>query len=206
VRYGARFPGDGFSFGYSIGDVAEWVDTVAAAGFDHVVFGDHVLGVDPAGAPSGWDAQWPNRGRGIPPYSHANVFREPLVLLAYLAGRCDLELMTGVLVLPQRQTVLVAKQVAEISEMSRGGLRLGVGVGWNPLEYEALGINFATRGRRMEEQIGLLRQLWSHQVVSHVGGPVRLWSRRSPRSPSGSEVTRNGRLTELGGWVTAGSL
>jgi probable F420-dependent oxidoreductase len=169
MRYGALFPGDSFSFRYSIDDVDEWVAAVGEAGFDHVVFGDHVIGVEPTGATPGWDAQWPNRERGIPAYTHANVFREPLVLLAYLAGRCDLELMTGVLILPQRQTVLVAKQAAEIDQMSRGRLRLGVGVGWNAMEYDVLGTDFATRGRRIEEQIQLLRRLWNGDIVTFDG-------------------------------------
>ena len=100
----------------------------------------------------------------------ATAFHEPFVLFGYLAGLTErIELVTGVLVLPQRQTALVAKQAAEVDVLSGGRLRLGVGVGWNDVEYEALGKNFQDRGRRIEEQITLLRALWTEPVVDFEG-------------------------------------
>src|SRR5207302_10394316 len=98
-----------------------------------------------------------------------DLFHEPFVLFGYLAALTHLELVTGVIILPQRQTVLVAKQVAEVDVLSGGKLRLGIGVGWNPVEYEALGMNFHTRGRVVEEQIEVLRLLWSQEIVSYKG-------------------------------------
>jgi probable F420-dependent oxidoreductase len=100
------------------------------------------------------------------PYTENDPFHEPLVLLAYLAGVTErIELATGVLILPQRQTALVAKQCAEIALLSRGRLRLGVGTGWNWVEYEGLGQSWSDRGRRFDQQIDLLRRLWSEPVV-----------------------------------------
>lgn len=149
---------------YDVDGIAEWLDGVVDCGFDHVIAADHVLGVDPAGA-ADWAGSWPHPNGFRSAYTHEDTFHEPFVLLAYLAARCDLELVTGVLVLPQRQTVLVAKQAAELDILSRGRLRLGIGVGWNRIEYEALGIDFAGRGRRMDEQIAVLRRLWTEPVV-----------------------------------------
>jgi probable F420-dependent oxidoreductase len=94
---------------------------------------------------------------------------EPFVLFGYLAALTQLELVTGVIILPQRQTVLVAKQAAEVAVLNGGKLRLGVGVGWNPVEYEALGMNFQTRGRLVEEQIEVMRLLWSQEIVTYHG-------------------------------------
>ena len=96
------------------------------------------------------------------PYTHETLFHEPLVLFGYLAAiNQQLELVTGILILPQRQTALVAKQATEVDVLSGGRLRLGVGVGWNSVEYDALGENFKNRGRRVEEQVALLRALWA---------------------------------------------
>jgi probable F420-dependent oxidoreductase len=95
------------------------------------------------------------------PYTVATTFREPLVFFGYLAALTTLELVTGIVILPQRQTALVAKQAAEVDLLTEGRFRLGVGVGWNRLEYEVLGKDFTDRGRRMEEQIELLRHLWT---------------------------------------------
>lgn len=139
--------------------IREYATTAEAAGYDHLIAYDHVLGVDP------------NRpGRGAGAYTNEALFHEPLVLFGFLAGLTSrIELWTGILILPQRPTALVAKQTAEIAVLSGGRLVLGVGVGWNPVEYEALGQDFATRGRRMEEQIGLLRRLWAEPVISFEG-------------------------------------
>lgn len=109
-------------------------------------------------------------GFRAPPYLYDHPFHEPFTLFSYLAGVTSrIELATNVLVLPQRQTVLVAKQAAEVALLSGGRFRLGVGVGWNHAEYEALGADFHTRGRREGEQIQLLRRLWSEPVVTFEG-------------------------------------
>jgi len=139
--------------------IREYATTAEAAGYDHLIAYDHVLGVDP------------NRpGRRVGAYTNEALFHEPMVLFGFLAGLTSrIELWTGILVLPQRPTALVAKQAAEVAVLSGGRLVLGVGVGWNDVEYEALGQDFGTRGRRMEEQIGLLRELWAKPVVSFEG-------------------------------------
>jgi probable F420-dependent oxidoreductase len=128
-------------------------------GFHHILAYDHVVGANPASRP-GWR----------PPYTHLDVFHEPFVLFGYLAGLTKkIELVTGIIILPQRQTVLVAKQAAALDVLSGGRLRFGVGIGWNPVEYEALGENFKNRGSRSEEQIQLLRKLWTQELVTFEG-------------------------------------
>jgi probable F420-dependent oxidoreductase len=104
----------------------------------------------------------------------ATTFHEPLVLFGYVAAITSLELVTGIIILPQRQTVLVAKQAAEVDLLSRGRFRLGIGLGWNAVEYEALGQDFSSRGRRVEEQVELLRRLWTEQSVSYTGRDHRV--------------------------------
>src|SRR6202043_1911403 len=106
----------------------------------------------------------PTNRPGWKRYTSRDMFHEPFVLFGYLAALTPLELVTGVLVLPQRQTALVAKQAAEVDVLTGGKLRLGVGVGWNPVEYEALGVDFQQRGRIIEEQIEVLRLLWSKEI------------------------------------------
>jgi len=139
--------------------IREYAETAEAAGYDHLIAYDHVLGVDP---------KRPGRGTGA--YANDALFHEPLVLFGFLAGITErLELWTGVLILPQRPTALVAKQAAEVAVLSGGRLILGVGVGWNPVEYEALGQDFTTRGRRIDEQVGLLRALWTNPTLSFQG-------------------------------------
>ncbi|HYB15059.1 MAG TPA: LLM class F420-dependent oxidoreductase [Streptosporangiaceae bacterium] len=103
------------------------------------------------------------------PYDVHTTFHEPMVLYGYLAAVTSMELVTGVIILPQRQTVLAAKQAAEVDLLTGGNFRLGVGIGWNRVEYEALGQDFGTRGRRLEEQITLLRRLWTEQSVTFSG-------------------------------------
>ncbi len=127
-------------------------------GYRHLLAYDHVLGADPAARP-GWTR-----------YTAADQFHEPFVLFGYLAAAAPaLELVTGVIILPQRQTALVAKQAAEVDVLTGGKLRLGVGVGWNAVEYEALGEDFSTRGRRIEEQVDVLRLLWTQPVITFHG-------------------------------------
>lgn len=137
---------------------------VEELGFTHLLAYDHVLGADPD-VHTGWAG----------PYDIDTTFHEPLVMFGFLAAvTTSLELVTGVVILPQRQTALVAKQAAEVDLLSAGRLRLGIGLGWNAVEYEALGERFTTRGRRVEEQIELLRRLWTQRSVSFDGAHHRV--------------------------------
>lgn len=133
---------------------------VEAAGFDHLLAYDHVVGAVTT------DRHPPLRG----PYDEHDPFHDPFVMFAHLAAITErIEFATGVLILPQRQTVLVAKQAADLDLLSGGRVRLGVGVGWNHVEYDALGQDFSTRGRRADEQIRFLRELWRGEVFSFRG-------------------------------------
>src|ERR1700716_2551984 len=139
------------------GALREYVEAIEDIGYDHLGFYDHVLGASPD-RPGGW----------LGPDTDKELFHEGFVVLGYIAAfTTRLELVTEVLILPQRQTALVAKQAAEVDVLSGGRLRLGIGVGWNPVEYEALGEDFRTRGRRSEEQIEVLRLLWTQEVVTY---------------------------------------
>lgn len=140
--------------------IRDFVQTAEALGYSHLRILDHVLGANPQYHPE------------VPVfyYTHESVIREPFTLMAYLAAiTTTLELVSGIIILPQRQTALVAKQAAEVDVLSGGRLRLGIGVGWNPVEFEALGENFHNRGRRCEEQIEVLRRLWTEEVVHFEG-------------------------------------
>jgi probable F420-dependent oxidoreductase len=157
MRVGAVFPQ--LEIGADPGVIATYARTVEQLGYDHLVIFDHVLGAD-ATRPGGWTG----------PYDHRSMFHEPFVLYGYLAAiTTRLRLVTAVIVLPQRQTPLVAKQAAEVDVLSRGRLILGVGIGWNEVEYEALGMRFTDRGRRIEEQIAVLRALFTDDVVDFAG-------------------------------------
>jgi probable F420-dependent oxidoreductase len=144
--------------------IREYIQTVEEADFDYLATYEHVLGAHPDrfredGAPF-----------TKPAYFHSDPFHEPFALFAYAAALTNrIELVTNVLVLPQRQTALVAKQAAEVDILSGSRLRLGVGVGWNFTEYEALGEDYHTRGARQEEQIRLLRKLWTEELVTFKG-------------------------------------
>jgi probable F420-dependent oxidoreductase len=140
------------------GTVKTYLGTVEQLGFAHILAYDHVLGADPA-----VHADW----RG--PYDVDTTFHEPLVFYGYLAALTTMELVTGIIIAPQRQTALLAKQAAEVDILTEGRFRLGLGVGWNAVEYDALGQDFTTRGQREEEQIGLLRRLWTERAVTHEG-------------------------------------
>jgi probable F420-dependent oxidoreductase len=147
-------------FGVDLAAIRDYVQAAEDLGYSHVRILDHVLGADPQYHPE------------VPrfPYTYQTCIHEPFILLGHLAAVTKrLQLVTGVLILPQRQTVLVAKQSAEVDVLSGGRLRLGIGVGWNPVEYEALGEDFHTRGRRYEEQIAALRALWTQEVVNFHG-------------------------------------
>ncbi len=139
--------------------IRDYAQAVEAMGFHHILAYDHVLGASTATRPS-WTGA----------YTSETPFHEVLVLFGYLAGlTTTLELVTGVLILPQRQTALVAKQAAEVDLLSGGRLRLGIGVGWNDVEYEGLNENFRNRGARSEEQIALLRALWTAPAITFRG-------------------------------------
>jgi probable F420-dependent oxidoreductase len=156
MRKGAIFPIT--EIGTDPVAIRDYAQAIEAMGYDHLVVFDHVLGANPA------------HHKLSGPYTHEFQFHEPFVLLGFLAAATKkLELATGIVILPQRQTALVAKQAAEVDVLSGGRLRLGVGIGWNQVEYEALGQDFATRGQRVEEQIILLRELWSKDLVDFDG-------------------------------------
>ncbi len=136
--------------------IRDYAQAVEAMGYTHILTFDHVLGANPD-RPGGWTG----------PYTYRHQFHEPLVLFGFLAAVTRrVELVTGILILPQRQTALVAKQAATVDVLSGGRLRLGVGVGWNRVEFEALGEEFGNRGRRIEEQIDVLRALWTKELVT----------------------------------------
>lgn len=140
--------------------IKDWAQAAEQLGYSHVLCYDHVLGAEHA------DRNPPLGG----PYTERDPFHEPLVLFGYLAGlTTTLELATGVLILPQRQAALVAKQAAEVQTLSGGRLRLGVGTGWNHVEYDALGVPYGVRGRRLDEQVALLRELWGDDLIDFEG-------------------------------------
>ena len=155
MHIGVIFPQT--EIGADPGAIRDYVQAAEEAGYSHLAVFDHVLGADPTNRP-GWQK-----------YTSHHMFHEPFVLFGYLAALTKLELVTSVIILPQRQTALVAKQATEVDVLTGGKLRLGVGVGWNPVEYEALGMDFHKRGRIIEEQIEVLRLLWSQEVVSYRG-------------------------------------
>ncbi len=158
VRLGAVYPQ--IELGGDPDAVRRIGDALGGLGYDHLLAYDHVLGAVHA------DRDPTLLG----PYTERDPFHDPFVLFAYLAGRCPgLEFVTGILILPQRQTALVARQAADLSLLSGGRFRLGVGIGWNHVEYTALGQDFSTRGAREEEQIEVLRALWSGAVVDFEG-------------------------------------
>lgn len=144
--------------GADVAAIRAYGQGVEELGFQHIMAYDHVVGADPA-VYEGWTG----------PYDITSTFHEPFVLFGFLAGITSLELVTAILIAPQRQTALVAKQAAEVDLLCNGRFRLGLGLGWNPVEYESLGQDFATRGRRLEEQVELLRRLWTEQTVTYAG-------------------------------------
>ncbi|MGH3639118.1 MAG: LLM class F420-dependent oxidoreductase [Mycobacterium sp.] len=199
MRVGVVFPQT--EIGGDPEGIRHFAEQVEALGFQHLLAFDHVLGADRS-VHTDWDRA----------YDVDSPFHEPLTLFAYLAGvTTSLEFVSGVVILPQRQTVLVAKQAAQVDVLSGGRLRLGVGLGWNRVEYEALGEDFTNRGKRSEEQIELLRALWTQRSVTFDGRfhrvtgagiaplpvqrPIPLWV-----GPTSAEVgfRRAGRLAD--GW------
>jgi len=161
--------------------IRDWAQAAESLGYAYIVAYDHVLGAEHEGRdPKLWG-----------PYTEHDAFHEPFVVFAFLAGvTSTIEFETAVIILPQRQTALVAKQAAELAVLSSGRFRLGVGTGWNHVEYESLGVDWASRGKLFDEQIELLRELWENDVVDHAGvhhridragikprppGPIPIW-------------------------------
>lgn len=158
MRIGVQFPTT--EIGTDIAGIRDFAQAAEELGYDHIRILDHVLGADPQQQPE------------VPhfAYTHESVIHEPFTLMSFLAAlTSQVELATAIIILPQRQTALVAKQAAEVDVLSGGRLRLGIGVGWNPVEYEALGEEWHTRGRRCEEQLAVLRLLWTQDVVNYSG-------------------------------------
>ena len=205
MQVGVVFPQT--EIGSDPGAVREYVQAAEDLGFNHLIAYDHVLGAD-----TQHHQDWQGG------YTSLDMFHEPFVAFAYMSAiTTTLELVTAILILGQRQTALVAKQAAEVDRLSGGRLRLGVGIGWNHVEYEALGENFRNRGRRSEEQIELLRTLWTQDVVNFEGRwnkvthaginplpvqrPIPIWlgagGRQSP-IPQERVLRRVGRLAD--GW------
>jgi probable F420-dependent oxidoreductase len=180
----------------------EFAQTAEAIGFQHLAVYDHVLGANIAHRPD-WSGT----------YTSEHSFHDPFVLFGYLAGQTEsIELTTQVLILPQRQTALVAKQAASVDVLSGGRLRLGIGLGWNSVEYVGLNQNFKNRGRRSEEQVTVMKQLWTQPHVIFKGNwheipdaginplpiqrPIPVWF-----GGQGEPVLK--RIAKLGdGWIT----
>jgi len=156
-RVGAVFPQT--EIGTDPGAIANFAQAIESLGFDDLVAYDHVVGANPASR-----SEWKFL------YTHESMFHEPLVLFSYLAGVTrDLHFTTGVIILPQRQTALFGKQAANLDIFCNGRLRVGVGVGYTQLEYDALGVPFSSRAARMDDQIPLLRQLWTEASITRSG-------------------------------------
>ena len=161
MHIGVVFPQT--EIGGDAGAVRAYAERVEELGYGHLVAYDHVVGADPE-VHKGWDG----------PYDSWSTFHEPLVMFGYLAALTSLELVTGIIILPQRQTALVAKQAAEVDLLTQGRFRLGIGLGWNAVEYEALGKDFSDRGRRVENQVELLRRLWTEPSVTYEANGERV--------------------------------
>ena len=157
IKIGVVFPQT--EFGNDPGAIKAYAQTAEGVGYTHILAYDHVLGANPERL-GGWQG----------PYNFRDPFHEVFQLFSFMAGVTEeIQFVTGILILPQRQTALVAKQAASLDVLSGGRLRLGVGLGWNPVEFQALGENFKDRGRRVEEQIEVLRRLWTEELVTFEG-------------------------------------
>ncbi len=203
MKFGAVFPQT--EIGADPVAIRDYVQAVEDLGYDYLLTYEHILGADPAAYAD---------GRRFT-YTYRDMFHEPFVLFGYLAALTRrLEFVTGILILPQRNTALVAKQAAEVDILTAGQLRLGIGVGWNQAEMEGVGYDFGTRGRRIEEQIVVLRELWTKPLVTFSGRyhtirslginplpvqrPIPLWFGGSARP-----VLR--RMARFGdGWIPSG--
>jgi probable F420-dependent oxidoreductase len=157
MKIGVVFPQ--IESGTDPGFIRDYAQTAESLGYDHILIYDHVVGANTASRPK-WSG----------PYTSKNTFHEPFVVFGYMAACTQrIELATGVIILPQRQAVLVAKQAAEVDVLSGGRLRLGIGVGWNDVEFDALGTNFHDRGARCVEQLKVMRALWTQETVTFEG-------------------------------------
>jgi probable F420-dependent oxidoreductase len=157
MQIGAVFPQT--EFGNDPAAVRDYAQTVEALGYTHVLAYDHVLGANP-NRPGGWQG----------PYTDKTPFHEPFVLFSFMAAvTTRLGFATGIIILPQRQTALVAKQAATLDVLSGGRLRFGIGIGWNEVEYVSLNENFHNRGKRSEEQVAVLKLLWTQPLVTFEG-------------------------------------
>lgn len=157
MKLGVIFPQT--EIGANPDDVARFAQAVEEIGYSHLVCYEHVLGANTASRPN-WTG----------PYTSESLFHEPFVMYGFLAGLTKtIEFVTAILILPQRQTALVAKQAASLDVICKGRFRLGIGTGWNDVEYEALGENFHDRGKRSEEQIDLMRKLWAEPTIDYDG-------------------------------------
>ena len=157
MKIGLVFPQN--EFGNDTAALSDYAQSAEALGYTHILAYDHILGANPD-RPGGWQG----------PYTHKHPFHEPFILFSYMAALTQtIEFATGILILPQRETAVVAKQVATLDIVSNGRFRLGVGVGWNQVEFIALNQNFHTRGRRIEEQVPLLRRLFTEELINYEG-------------------------------------
>src|SRR6476660_1923503 len=145
--------------GADVTGIRDWAQSIQDLGYDFAVVSDHVVGAEAAAHPE------------LPRvYGIDNPLHEPLALFAFLAGIAPrLGVLSSVIILPQRQATMVAKQAAAIDVLNGGRLRLGVGIGWNPLEFTALGLDFKNRARRFDEQIEVMRRLWTERIVTFQG-------------------------------------
>jgi probable F420-dependent oxidoreductase len=202
LRIGAVVPHH--ELGDDPGAIRSYIEGVEAMGVDHLLIYDHVLGA-PRDRPDGFDG----------PYDVTTAFHEPMVFFGFVAALTTrVDLVTAILILPQRQTALVAKQAAELAVLSGNRFKLGVGVGVNRVEFDALGEDFGTRGRRQEEQVDLMRRLWTEDVISYDGEFHRFSDAGiSPRPTEpipilfgGSAPAALDRCARLGdGWIPLGS-
>ncbi len=146
-------------FGSDPSAIRDYAQLAEELGFTHILAYDHVLGANPD-RPGGWHG----------PYTFRHPFIEPVALFSYMAAFTSrIQFTTGIVILPQRQTALFAKQTASLDVLCKGRLRVGVGLGWNEVEYVALDEDFHTRGKRLEEQVAVLRQLWTQPLVNFSG-------------------------------------
>lgn len=157
MKFGVVFPQT--EIGNDPAVIRDYAQAAEHLGYDHILVFDHVLGAHPD-----------RFEKFRPPYTYQTPFHEPFVLYGFIAAiTTRIELTTGIIILPQRQTALFAKQAADLDLLSGGRLRIGIGTGWNTVEYEALGQDFHTRGARQAEQVRLLRRLWSDELVDFHG-------------------------------------
>jgi probable F420-dependent oxidoreductase len=193
------------------GDRREQLAAAEAAGFHYLTIADHVLGAGVANRP-----EWTGR------YTAEDPFREVFVQCGYMAALTELELVPAVVVLPQRNTSVVAKQAVELALLCRGGMRLGVGAGWNEVEFAAMGADFANRADLLEEQLEVLKLLWSAPVVSFSGKyhrmedvgmaplpetPVPLWIGGGLKAGPRTRERVRQRIVRFGdGWITPPAL